>query len=258
MRRLDLLRKFFNLGADTLEGVRIAALYIFYFAAARVGISPRSTQIRACVNGVLCPITVKSISDFWTIKDIFLEKEYEINLNNPKIIADLGANIGISAIFFATRFPNTIVHAVEPNPIVFRQLIKNTARISNIICYPFAITDKNGIVTFENGVHNTSASLKARGGGAFEAPSKTMESFMQEAGLSMIDLVKFDIEGAEEYLFRNFPERASVRAYIGEMHYDLMDLTHEELKSFFPGHQIEERFMEGKKRSVIRILAPSL
>jgi hypothetical protein len=68
------------------------------------------------------------------------DKEYDyIGYLNPKVIIDAGANIGTSSIYFATRYPNAKVFAIEPEENNFTLLTKNTNRYANIIAIKAAI-----------------------------------------------------------------------------------------------------------------------
>jgi len=58
----------------------------------------------------------KGTSDKKVFREVFLFKIYNFPWpdNPPKIIIDAGANIGLSSIFFANRFPDAMIIAVEP------------------------------------------------------------------------------------------------------------------------------------------------
>ena len=50
----------------------------------------------------------------------------------PRTIVDVGANIGLSTILYANKYPKARILAVEPEPSNFEMLKKNTEPYSNI------------------------------------------------------------------------------------------------------------------------------
>lgn len=71
-----------------------------------------------------------------SFEEIFLNGEYEINypeFKTPNLnIIDAGANIGFSSIFYANRFFNSNILAIEPESENFKSLLKNTCKYDNI------------------------------------------------------------------------------------------------------------------------------
>src|SRR6266404_7744998 len=56
-------------------------------------------------------------TDLTVYRQVFIERQYEHSLPiSPKVIVDAGANIGLSAVFFANKYPDSLVFAVEPSP----------------------------------------------------------------------------------------------------------------------------------------------
>src|SRR5438128_1024549 len=56
-----------------------------------------------------------STSDLRVVLKVLADHEYTTPLPiNPKLIIDAGANIGISALYFANRYPNARIYAIEP------------------------------------------------------------------------------------------------------------------------------------------------
>lgn len=64
--------------------------------------------------------------------EIFISKEYDIDLGEPRFIVDAGAHIGLSSVFFACKYPKATIIALEPEPLNFDLLIKNTKPYANI------------------------------------------------------------------------------------------------------------------------------
>ena len=63
---------------------------------------------------------------------IFVENEYDLDLADPSFIVDAGAYIGLSSIYFACKYPNATVVAIEPEESNFSVLLKNTKKYPKI------------------------------------------------------------------------------------------------------------------------------
>src|SRR5438874_10004347 len=67
-----------------------------------------------------------SNSDLLMFEQIFYRKDYDVNVPvDPKIIVDLGANVGFASVYFANRFPAAKIFALEPNTDNFAIACKN-------------------------------------------------------------------------------------------------------------------------------------
>jgi FkbM family methyltransferase len=53
----------------------------------------------------------------------------------PKVLLDIGANIGLTALQFALRWPKCKVHAIEALPENYALLVENARNVKNIICH---------------------------------------------------------------------------------------------------------------------------
>jgi FkbM family methyltransferase len=137
------------------------------------------------------------------------DKEYDhLNLSNPRIIIDAGANIGTSSIFFARKYPDARIFAVEPETSNFELLKKNTRNYDNIVPIKAAIWSKNCTRTIQNRftghwgytVSETTNRIESTGQ---EINCKTINTLMNEHEIELIDLLKMDIEGGEKDVLEN-------------------------------------------------------
>lgn len=139
-----------------------------------------------------------------TIETIMGHFFYAKLLNNNSIIIDLGANKGgfsseISQIFKCQCY------AVEPSPSLFFKINENNF----VHKFNNAITNYNGTVRFFISKNSQASSINKlhslRSGIAEEIPIEavTFETFLQRIGVTFVDLLKVDIEGAEFEFFNS-------------------------------------------------------
>lgn len=176
-------------------------------------------------------------------EEVFIHGEYSVpNISAPRVIVDAGANIGVASVYFCVRYPGARVYAIEPDPDVCTVLRKNLAAFPNASVRECALSDIDGTIDFH--IHPTSSiasSLQSRAAGEriLAVPSRKLDTFMKEQGMGAIDILKFDIEGAEEQLLRSIKDRRAVYCYVGEIHPDLMQATLNDIKAFFTGFRVE-------------------
>ncbi|MFD1000107.1 FkbM family methyltransferase [Ohtaekwangia kribbensis] len=143
-------------------------------------------------------------TDRQVFREVFLFKEYNFPLTqNPSIVVDAGANIGLATVFFKNRFPEALVYAIEPDSKNFTVLTQNAKAYEGT--YPMhsalwrvdsylRIKDKN-----ENAWAFQVEECNQEDPDSFSAIS--IETLMRSNGIERIDLLKLDIEGAERDVF---------------------------------------------------------
>ncbi len=129
---------------------------------------------------------------------------HHIDWDRFTTIVDLGANIGMTALFFTRKSPEAIVYAVEPDPDNFELLTTNLSQeISNSRLIPVqaAITANNGPVYLHKKQRSYNSSVSDTEPADISARGMNMSTFIREMYITEIDLLKIDIEGKEEDLF---------------------------------------------------------
>jgi len=74
---------------------------------------PYACRVRTPL-GIVAP-TLYSSHDVLTVNEIFCREDYRCG-GDLRVAVDIGANIGISALYFLTRNPGARVYAFEPDP----------------------------------------------------------------------------------------------------------------------------------------------
>lgn len=122
------------------------------------------------------------------------------------VVIDVGANIGMYAIFAARAVgPEGRVFAFEPVPELYRRLVENLAvsSLHNISTHQIAVSDRTGTAPFYLGRSESMGSLyRAQTSATIEVPTETLDGFLEHQGVAKVDAVKLDAEGAEMHIIR--------------------------------------------------------
>lgn len=154
------------------------------------------------IKGIRPPLTLSNFKeDVTTLFQIFFVKEYSVDLKDaPKFIIDCGANIGLSAVYFANKFPNARIIAIEPDSNNFSFLQNNTRNYPNVSCLQRAVWPVNtSLEVVDPGRGGWGLQTKTSSNGKLK--SITIDEIMEQYHFPKIDLLKIDIEGAEQELF---------------------------------------------------------
>jgi len=143
-------------------------------------------------------------TDVKVFREVFLFGTYSINASvSPKTIVDAGANIGLSSVYFAKKYPEATIYAIEPERSNFMQLQKNTAPYSNIIPIQSALwgIDTPLRVTDINENHWAFTVQECDESHPESVRGLSITTLIDQHRIGTIDLLKMDIEGAECGIF---------------------------------------------------------
>lgn len=133
---------------------------------------------------------------------IFIAEELEMQYKGSiKSILDLGANIGLSTLFFLRKYPDSSIISVEPDVNNFKVLERNTFNYDNV-------------KRMNAGIYGKNCTLYLVDVGEGEASYRVLESsndyriineincidistLQLQYGIKKLDIVKMDIEGSE-------------------------------------------------------------
>lgn len=167
-------------------------------------------------------------SDLPTFDQVFMNQDYDFRTSKPpEVIVDAGSNIGLATIWFANKYPNAKIIAIEPEKSNFEMLKKNIAPYSNTIPVQAALWHKNEEINlidpglgkwgFMTEMKNPSESLP--GTTCHTVQGMTIAKIMQDFNVEKIDILKMDIEGAEKEVFIDSSSWISkVNSIIIELH----------------------------------------
>jgi 31-O-methyltransferase len=142
-------------------------------------------------------------------REIFVDRCYtKPDFYSPKpgdVVIDLGANIGIFAIFLQWIAPGIRVHSFEPGGETRRRLeenIRSNGLEGAVTVHPFAISDGPKILQLKTAPLAAQRSLFASEFTTGEQDGESVECISLDQAVAMtgadrINLLKIDVEGAE-------------------------------------------------------------
>ena len=145
-------------------------------------------------------------SDAWVVRQTLYERHYldiEATAGN-RLVIDLGANIGSYAALVLARNHNARVVCVEPDPATAAVARRNLAPYGDrAVVLPTAIWDRPvGLRIKRYAGHEWGISVyPCADGETPDITALTMNQILEHEGRERIDVLKIDIEGAEEQLF---------------------------------------------------------
>ena len=148
---------------------------------------------------------VSHLLDILTIQEIYVENQYHIPLKSPKIIIDIGANIGTFSILMAHKYPKAKIFAYEPCPSTYKLLTHNVYinNVKNVKTFQLGVTGTRGKIDFFVSKASGLGSLFPTGR-FFKKTSintDTLNNIFIQHDIKKCDLLKLDCEGAEYEIF---------------------------------------------------------
>ncbi len=187
----------------------------------------------------------KNQSDLYILRENFIQLiynyEYERYIKEPLFIVDLGANMGLSSLYFQNRFKNAKIVCVEPVEDNVKMIINNMRNNNfNWVIEKAAIQSKEGTVTLYPNewwssctVVEDIANRRQMNKERFEYHLKLnpveveaipVDIILDRNSIEIVDILKMDIEGAEEDAILNSSKWLNrVKILIIEIHDKYVD-----------------------------------
>ena len=188
-------------------GVVCAARYTLYRIFHRLlGTRVLTLRVRGFPKPVYCRA---GGSDLRVFAQVLANREYRCldQSDISGLVIDCGANIGLSTLYFLTRFPNAHLIALEPDPDNFKLLARNTAAFSDrVTLLQAAVWNKNTRLVFSDAraLDRQEWAKTCREAEAREVPRIQAFDIPTILGMSTfkrVGLLKIDIEAGELALF---------------------------------------------------------
>jgi FkbM family methyltransferase len=164
--------------------------------------------------------TVGPASDFDVLNEVLVLGEYDdLRLESPRVIFDIGSHIGVSILRLRDSYPESRIYGFEPDPATFLRLAENVAQLADVTVLPWAIGECDGRITFFPRRQSWLSSLSSEGSRkSVNVESVTLDRALERLGVTNLDLIKIDVEGAEAAILRGFRGLPRVRMIVGELH----------------------------------------
>ena len=151
-------------------------------------------------------LTIRGRSTDWvTFRQCFINQHYAASTlpKTAKVIIDLGANVGFSAVFFRNLYPDALIVCVEPERHNYEILRKNTKSDQQCLLMHGAISTTDGYMRVSNphAVQNSYRYEQTTETDERRIAAIKMSSLLQRVQITGIDILKVDIEGYEWELF---------------------------------------------------------
>ena len=147
-------------------------------------------------------------SDLQCLRQVIIDQEYNINIKpKPKVIIDAGANIGLSSVYLAEKYPDAKIYAIEPDSSNFIQLLENVAKYKNVIPINAGLWHKSCMLNVydcglgEWGIQVSDKEMEGKKLSEIHAIS--IDDLIKKYNLKNIDFLKLDIEGSEKNVLNN-------------------------------------------------------
>lgn len=160
------------------------------------------------------------VNERFRVNNIFYDHEYLIKKcflpSTPIIVVDIGANVGLFALYMHMTQSVDTIHCFEPAPASLELLRHNTADLQNIHVHPYGLTNRDGRAVMMLHPQNTGQNMivpaTALGAESIEVQVRDAGKAFSQLGLGYVDVLKVDTEGCEIAILESLKARLD---YIG-------------------------------------------
>jgi FkbM family methyltransferase len=144
----------------------------------------------------------------------------------PRVVYDVGANIGIASLRFATLYPGARFYGFEPLPSNHAVCVRNYENLAQAQAFPWALGARSEVTSFECNDDPRGGHLQATPGSPnlqarqrINVQVHSILDLVQVHKLEPPEFVKIDVEGAEMEVLRGMGEVVqSVKRLFVETH----------------------------------------
>jgi FkbM family methyltransferase len=148
------------------------------------------------------------------IANIFKQHEYQVPRQflppKPITVVDVGANVGLFALYMNMAASTHVIHCFEPAPATVKLLRRNLGALNHVRIHPFGLTDYNGTAVMTLDPTNTGGNSISRSPGekkCVEVSVHDASAVLDRYGLADIDILKIDTEGSEVPILASLSSR---------------------------------------------------
>jgi FkbM family methyltransferase len=129
--------------------------------------------------------------------DCYMDIKRRFGREGIKVIFDVGANVGQSAIVYRREFPKAEIYSFEPVSEIYRELVAATRQFPRIHTYKLAMGRESGraVINVSPICTRSSIRLKRHDDSPESVVVDTVADFAQRLRIERIDFLKVDTEG---------------------------------------------------------------
>jgi len=130
--------------------------------------------------------------------DLFANIDQIYGKQNFRVVFDVGANVGQTAVVYRKEFRNAEIYSFEPVSATFQKLEANLGVTEGVHLFKIGFGSKASSVEISLGEDSRTSSILYPQGSVLESVEiETLDDFVVQHDLDCIDLLKIDTEGYE-------------------------------------------------------------
>jgi len=185
-------------------------------------------------SGLKIKIRVNS-TDLMAFTHVWMIQEYSddnFSINNDDVIIDVGAHIGLFALFASQFCKNGKIFCYEPIKENYKILIENIEmnQIQNIFPNNLAVTKETSRVKIFLNDDQSGHSMFIQNKNFVEVDSKSLSDIFIDNGIKECDFLKLDCEGAEYEIIESLPSDLFTKINKTAIEYHMFDTKPELLE----------------------------
>lgn len=178
-------------------------------------------QVKVECKGISYVVKIPK-NEIFRVKEIFQDNEYSIisrrSHSGPMTVVDIGANVGLYAIYAKLIDPNSVIHCFEPSPNSLLLLRTNLGHLPGIYVHPIGLFNRQEEALLNIHRFNTGQnSIKFKDESYSDSVTIQLGDAAKEfdkLGLNHINVMKIDTEGCEVEILESLGHRLSRVDYI--------------------------------------------
>ena len=185
-------------------------------------------------SGLKIKIRVNS-TDLMAFTHVWMIQEYSddnFSINNDDVIIDVGAHIGLFALFASQFCKNGKIFCYEPIKENYKILIENIEmnQIQNIFPNNLAVTKETSRVKIFLNDDQSGHSMFIQNKNFVEVDSKSLSDIFIDNGIKECNFLKLDCEGAEYEIIESLPSDLFTKINKTAIEYHMVDTKPELLE----------------------------
>jgi len=235
-----------GLPCDTFLRTYYQTRFQAYFSTCDVFPVVKQFVVRHRITGEKSTLRIRTgprpadLSDWIVLRGVWAHQDYFHPLiRRCRTILDIGANVGIAAVWFKSLIPDAEVACVEPDPrnlpLARLNLHENgiSAKVFECAVAPYRRRARLGIEDFRGKSSLEDTRLYAHRD-FVEVETRRVPEILDDLGWPQVDLLKMDIEGMERYVLADGGDWLNrVRLMVLEVH---QNTSREELSRLLRPH----------------------